>query len=56
MRKDIRLDMEIVTPEKLIDIQKKLNNWITNGTLVKFETQPLPNGNILFKIIRTKEV
>jgi hypothetical protein len=50
-----RIDLEVVAPQELIKIQQKLNTWHTTKTLVKFETQPLADGRILFKIIRVQE-
>lgn len=48
-----RIDLELVDAAGLMKMQTKLNQWITAGTLVKFETQDI-GGQILFKIIRLK--
>jgi hypothetical protein len=58
MKKDVvnakyRIDLELVGADDLVKMQTKLNQWITAGTLVKFETQDI-GGQILFKVIRLK--
>jgi len=55
-KKPIRIDLELVdaNPEGLRVIQTKLNQWLTAGTLVKFESQPM-GTQILFTIARRKE-
>jgi hypothetical protein len=55
--KSIRIDFEKVDSnngQDLIKMQTKLNQWITAGTLVKFDKDILPNGHILFTICRLK--
>lgn len=53
---DFRIDLELVNPEAkaLVQMQQKLNQWITIGQLVKFEKDILPTGQILFTICRKK--
>ena len=47
--------MEIVEPSGLKEMQAKLNTWITTKQLVKFETQPMPDGSVFFKIVQLKQ-
>lgn len=53
---NIRIDLEKVHPngQDLMKMQTKLNQWITAGTLVKFDKDVLPDGKILFTICRLK--
>lgn len=54
---NIRIDLEKVDAndsKELMKMQTKLNQWITAGTLVKFDKDILPNGIILFTICRLK--
>lgn len=53
---NIRIDLEKVHPngQDLMKMQTKLNQWITAGTLVKFDKDILPDGKILFTICRLK--
>ena len=53
---NIRIDLEKVDPngQDLMKMQTKLNQWITAGTLVKFDKDVLPDGMILFTICRLK--
>jgi hypothetical protein len=53
---NIRIDFEKVHPngQDLMKMQTKLNQWITAGTLVKFDKDILPDGMILFTICRLK--
>jgi len=55
MRTDIKLVLELVsgTQSDLTKMQAKLNQWITTGLLVKFETQAM-GDMMLFKIILKK--
>jgi len=55
MRTDIKLVLELVsgTQSDLTKMQAKLNQWITTGLLVKFETQVM-GDMMLFKIILKK--
>jgi hypothetical protein len=49
-----RVVLEIADKASLPDIQKKINQWITTGLLIKFETQPMGDGAILFRILLRK--
>ena len=54
---NIRIDLEKIdsnNSQDLIKMQTKLNQWITAGTLVKFDKDILPDGKILFTICRLK--
>jgi hypothetical protein len=54
---NIRIDLEKVDAKdskELMKMQTKLNQWITTGTLVKFDKDILPDGFILFTICRLK--
>jgi hypothetical protein len=54
---NIRIDLEKVdsnNSQDLMKMQTKLNQWITAGTLVKFDKDVLPDGKILFTICRLK--
>jgi len=54
---NIRIDLEKVdsnNSQALMKMQTKLNQWITAGTLVKFDKDILPDGKILFTICRLK--
>lgn len=54
---NIRIDLEKVdsnNSQDLAKMQTKLNQWITAGTLVKFDKDILPDGMILFTICRLK--
>ena len=53
MRPDIKIVIELVPFEKLIDIQKKINQWITTGLLLKFKSHPTPKG-MVYEIILKK--
>lgn len=53
MRTDIRILIELVPFTNLIDIQQKINQWITTGLLIKFKSQPTPKG-MLYEIILKK--
>jgi len=54
---NIRIDLQKVDSSNSVELMKmqtKLNQWITTGSLVKFEKDILPDGNILFTICRLK--
>ena len=54
---NVRIDLEKIdsnNSQDLIKMQTKLNQWITAGTLVKFDKDILPDGKILFTICRLK--
>jgi hypothetical protein len=54
---NIRIDLEKVDSKdskELMKMQTKLNQWITTGTLVKFDKDILPDSIILFTICRLK--
>jgi hypothetical protein len=54
---NIRIDLEKVdsnNSQDILKMQTKLNQWITAGTLVKFDKDVLPDGKILFTICRLK--
>ena len=54
---NIRIDLEKVdsnNSQDLMKMQTKLNQWITAGTLVKFDKDVLPDGKVLFTICRLK--
>lgn len=54
---NIRIDLQKVdssNSNELMKMQTKLNQWITTGSLVKFEKDILPDGSILFTICRLK--
>jgi hypothetical protein len=53
MRTDIKLVIEFVPFANLTDMQKKLNQWITTGLLVKFKSQATEQG-VLYEIIVRK--
>jgi len=53
MRTDIKIEIKLVPFDNLIDMQKKLNQWLTTGLLVKFKSQVTPNG-VLYEIILRK--
>ena len=53
MRPDIKIVIELVPFTNLIDIQQKINQWITTGLLLKFKSQPTPKG-MLYEIILRK--
>jgi len=50
-----RLVLDLVGKEELPETQKKLNQWITTGLLIKFETMPVGQDKILFKILVKKK-
>ena len=54
--KDHKVLLELISAEDkaLKGIQQKINQWMTIGLLVKFETQSI-GDQILFKIILKKE-
>ena len=52
--KDKKVVFELVPGNKLIDIQKKINQWMTIGLLIKYRTSAV-GDNILFEIILKKE-
>lgn len=52
--KNMRVLFELVPPSKLIDIQKKINQWMTVGLLVKYKSSVV-GDNVLFEIILKKE-
>lgn len=52
--KHLRIVLELVPPTKLVDIQKKINQWMTTGLLVKYKTLVV-GDNILFEIVLKKE-
>ena len=56
VNKNYRVDIEIVAVDKLTQMQQKLNQWITTGTLIKYKTQVVDSTHILFEIIRLKEI
>lgn len=51
-----RVDLVLVTANsvELTAIQQKLNQWITTGQLVKYQTSVV-GDRILFEIIRIKQ-
>lgn len=51
---DCKVLLEVVSQKDVINIQKKLNQWITTGLLLKFDITPLADGNILFRICMKK--
>jgi len=54
---NVRIDLEKVDSKdskELMKMQTKLNQWITTGTLVKFDKDILPDSIILFTICRLK--
>ena len=54
---NIRIDLQKVDSSnsaELMKMQTKLNQWITTGSLVKFDKDILPDGGILFTICRIK--
>lgn len=54
---NIRIDLQKVDSSnsaELMKMQTKLNQWITAGSLVKFDKDILPDGSILFTICRIK--
>ena len=54
---NIRIDLQKVDSSnsaELMKMQTKLNQWITTGSLVKFDKDILPDGSILFTICRIK--
>lgn len=53
MRQDIKVQIEFVSFASLVDMQKKINQWITTGLLVKFKSQATPSG-VLYEIILRK--
>jgi hypothetical protein len=53
MRPDIKIVIEFVSFANLIDMQKKLNQWITTGLLLKFKSQATEQG-VLYEIILKK--
>jgi hypothetical protein len=66
MRTDIKIELSLVDitiePKgdsksrnlSMAQMQAMLNTWITQGVLVKVDTQPLTDNLILFKIIKRK--
>lgn len=48
-----RIDLEFVEFSELTKFQAKLNQWLTKGELVKFETS-LNDKGVLFKVCRKK--
>jgi hypothetical protein len=54
---NIRIDLQKVDSSNSVELMKmqtKLNQWITTGSLVKFDKDILPDGSILFTICRLK--
>lgn len=51
-----RVDLVLVpaNSKELVAIQQKLNQWITTGQLVKYQTSVV-SDQILFEIIRIKQ-
>ena len=39
---------------ELAHMQKRLNQWMTTGLLVKYDITPLADGSMLFRIILNK--
>lgn len=56
MDKNVRIDLFTVeaTRDGLTAIQSQLNQWHTKGELIKFETQPVGDKLIFFKVLRKK--
>lgn len=54
VNKAYRIDLELVNATDLVKIQTKLNQWITNGTLLKFDVTPV-GDKMLFRIVRLRE-
>ena len=48
-----RVDLEFVEFSELTKFQAKLNQWLTKGELVKFETS-LNDKGVFFKVCRKK--
>jgi hypothetical protein len=60
MKKDVvnakyRIDLELVGADDLVKMQTKLNQWITNQTLVKFDVSAV-GDKMLFRVVRLREV
>lgn len=53
MRQDIKIVIEFVPTANVIDMQKKLNQWLTTGLLLKFKSQ-LNDTGVLYEIILRK--
>ena len=53
MRQDIKIVLEFVPFANLIDMQKKLNQWISTGLMIKFKTETNTEG-VYFQIILKK--
>jgi len=53
MRPDIKIVIKLVPFANLVDMQKQLNQWITTGLLLKFKSQPTPEG-MVYEIILKK--
>jgi hypothetical protein len=53
MRPDIKIVIEHVAFANLTDMQKKLNQWITTGLLLKFKSHISPEG-MVYEIILKK--
>lgn len=49
-----RIDLVVVATKDLTSMQQKLNQWITTGQLVKYQTSVV-GTDILFEIIRIKQ-
>jgi hypothetical protein len=49
-----RIDLVVVSTKELVGMQQKLNQWITTGQLVKYQTSVV-GDQILFEIIRIKQ-
>jgi uncharacterized protein (DUF2344 family) len=59
MKKDVvnakyRIDLEMVGADDLVKMQTKLNQWITNQTLVKFDVSAV-GDKMLFRVVRLRE-
>jgi hypothetical protein len=53
---DYRVDLIVVesTQKELTAMQTKINQWITTGKLVKYQTKVLNDKAVLFEICRKK--
>jgi hypothetical protein len=49
-----KVELEIVKPSDIKDMQKKINQWLTIGLLKKYEIFPVGDGTFLFNMCKVK--
>jgi len=52
--KSYKVQLELVNPaehKELIQMQAKINTWLTTKLIRKFDIIPLPTGMVIFRIL-----